>query len=526
MAKPIVAANEPKAVQLEQGREYYFCRCGRSREQPFCDGSHEGTGIEPLAFKAREDGEAWLCQCKQSKDFPYCDGSHGQVPDSAVGQVFEPESAVTEGAAEGDGAAAAPPEPRNTETEPHLEFVHALARGGLDEVGHFGPTVAMGVPRARLPSWDDIQILTAQLARRPLAGDVPVDTGLVIGPEARRPLRLETPLLITDMSFGALSREAKVALARGAERAGTGICSGEGGMLPEEQAENSRYLFELGPARFGYHDEILDRVQAFHFKGGQAAKTGVGGVLPGAKVTEGIARVRGIEPGQDAISPPAIAGLESPEDFRRFADEVRERTGGIPIGFKLSANHIEQDLGFALEAGADYVILDGRGGGTGASPALLRDHISVPTIPALARARHYLDLRGSSGRVTLIVTGGLRTPADFVKALALGADGIALGNSAIQAVGCVGARICHTNRCPSGVATQDPDLRQRLDPEQGAERLERFLTGSLDLMTALARAIGRARLADLSRDDLITFDRDLVQLANLPFAGVHNRDPG
>ncbi|AGA33196.1 Glutamate synthase [NADPH] large chain [Thioalkalivibrio nitratireducens DSM 14787] len=521
MAKPIVAANQPKAVHLEQGREYYFCRCGRSREQPFCDGSHDGTGIEPLAFKAREDGEAWLCQCKQSKDFPYCDGSHGQVPDGAVGQVFEPESA----AVDEDGDARAASEPQNTETEPHLEFVHALARGGLGEVGRFGPTVAMGVPRARLPSWDDIQILTAQLAHRPLADNTPVDTGLVIGPEARRPLRLEMPLLVTDMSFGSLSREAKVALARGAERAGTGICSGEGGMLPEEQAENSRYLFELGPARFGYHDGILDKVQAFHFKGGQAAKTGVGGVLPGAKVSDEIAKVRGIEPGRDAVSPPAIPDLETPEAFRRFAGEVRERTGGIPVGFKLSANHIEQDLGFALEAGADYVILDGRGGGTGASPALLRDHISVPTIPALARARHYLDLRGVSGRVTLIVTGGLRTPADFVKALALGADGIALGNSAIHAIGCVGARICHTNRCPSGVATHDPDLRRRLDPGQGAERLERFLTASLDLMTVLARAIGRPRLSDLSRDDLITFDRDLVQLANVPFAGVHNRDP-
>ena len=400
-------------------------------------------------------------------------------------------------------------------------FIHALATGGLERVGAMGPTVAMGVPRNRLPSWDEIQILTAQFARRPLASDAEVDCALVIGPEARRPLRLEMPLLVTDMSFGSLSREAKIALAMGAEQAGTGICSGEGGMLPEEQAENSRYLFELGPARYGYSEDILDKIQAFHFKGGQSAKTGVGGVLPGAKVSEEIAQVRGIEAGRDAVSPPVIPNLETPEDFRRFADGVREKTGGIPVGFKLSANHVEQDLAFALEAGADYVILDGRGGGTGASPALLRDHISVPTIPALARARYYLDLRGASGRVTLIVTGGLRTPADCFKALALGADGIALGNSAIQAVGCVGARICHTNRCPTGVATQDPELRRRLDPQEGGERLARFLGASLELMKVLSRAAGRARLADLGREDLITFNRELLHLANIPYAGVH-----
>jgi glutamate synthase domain-containing protein 2 len=140
---------------------------------------------------------------------------------------------------------------------------------------------------------------------------------------------------------------------------------------------------------------------------------------------------------------------------------VREITGGIPIGFKLSANHIEEDIQFALDASADYIILDGRGGGTGAAPEIFRDNISVPTIPALARARKYLDKQGASGRVTLIITGGLRVPADFVKAMALGADGVAVANSAMQAIGCVGARICHTNNCPAGIATQKKELRAK-----------------------------------------------------------------
>ncbi|WP_028484014.1 glutamate synthase-related protein [Thioalkalivibrio sp. ALE17] len=523
MAEPIIAAVEPRGVELKKGEEYAFCRCGRSQDQPFCDGSHQGTGIEPLVFTAQEDGEAYLCQCKQSGNLPYCDGTHAQFEADAVGGPASAADADTEGEAREAEPGDRAPSPHNSETEPHVEWIHALARDGLEGVGRHGTTVAMGVPRDRLPSWDGMQLLAAQLATRPLDEGAEIGTSLVIGPEAKRPLELKIPLLVSDMSFGALSREAKIALARGAERAGTGVCSGEGGMLDAEQAENSRYLFELGPAGFGYSDAVLDKVQAFHFKAGQAAKTGVGGVLPGSKVSDEIARVRGIEAGQDAHSPAASADLQTPADFRRFADAVREKTGGVPVGFKLSANHIEADLAFALEAGADYLILDGRGGGTGAAPALLRDHISVPTIPALARARRFLDANGVSGRVTLLVTGGLRTPADFVKALALGADGIALANSAIQAVGCVGARMCHTNQCPSGVATQDPALRARLDPQEGAERLGRFLEGSTELMKVLARACGHASLEDFGPNDLTTFDRDLARLAGIQYAGVLGR---
>ena len=194
------------------------------------------------------------------------------------------------------------------------------------------------------------------------------------------------------MSFGALSEEAKTALARGAQLAGTGICSGEGGMLPEEQAENSRYFYELASAKFGYSEELLTKVQAFHFKGGQGAKTGTGGHLPGSKVTGKIAQVRQLPEGQPAISPTTFSDLTTPKDYRTFADRVRDITGGIPIGFKMSAQHIEKDIDFALEAGADYIILDGRGGGTGAAPRIFRDNISVPTLPALARARRHLDL--------------------------------------------------------------------------------------------------------------------------------------
>ena len=404
-----------------------------------------------------------------------------------------------------------------TPEEPHMGAIHALASGAA--TGEHGPVAAMGVPGPELPRWEAIQFVTAQLATPPLLDDEEVGTDLVIGPGARRPLRLAIPLFVSDMSFGALSEEAKVALATGAELAGTAIASGEGGMLPEEQAASSRYLYEIASARFGFSMDKLQRVQALHFKGGQAAKTGTGGHLPGEKVRGKIAEVRGLEPGTPAVSPARFPDWTTPADFRAFADEVRDATGGIPIGFKLSAQHIEADIEAALEIGVDYIILDGRGGGTGAAPLIFRDNISVPTIPALARARRHLDAAGADD-VTLIITGGLRTPADFAKALALGADGVAVSNAAMQAIGCIAMRACHTNNCPVGIATQKEHLRARLPVMAAAQRLAQFFGSAVHLMEVLARACGHRHLREFGVNDLTTWDYDMARLAGVPFGGV------
>jgi glutamate synthase domain-containing protein 2 len=403
--------------------------------------------------------------------------------------------------------------------EPHMQYIQHLAEHGLSRVGHHGRVSAMGVPRDTLPKWEQIQLLTAQLHKVPLLDEAPVGTEVVIGPKAARPLVLERPLFVSDMSFGALSEEAKVSLAMGAELAGTGICSGEGGMLPEEQGANSRYLYELASARFGYAMEKIRKCQAFHFKGGQGAKTGTGGHLPGNKVKGKIAEVRGLEEGEAAISPSRFPDWETVDDYRRFAAEVREATGGIPIGVKLSAQHIERDIEAALQIGVDYIILDGRGGGTGAAPLIFRDNISVPTIPALARARHYLDSKGCKD-VSLVITGGLRLPADFIKAMALGADAIAVSNSAIQAIGCLGMRACHTNNCPVGIATQKPHLRQRLKIEKGAQQLNNFFRASTELMQVMARACGHDHLNKFCVDDLTTWDREMAHLTGIAYGGL------
>jgi glutamate synthase domain-containing protein 2/nitrite reductase/ring-hydroxylating ferredoxin subunit len=403
--------------------------------------------------------------------------------------------------------------------EPHVDAIQALARDGLSKTGHHGAVAAMGVPRADLPKWDDIQFVTAQLATPPQLDGAPVGTEVTIGPNAQKPLTLKIPLFVSDMSFGALSEEAKVALATGAELAGTGICSGEGGMLPEEQAANSRYLYELASGRFGYSMDKVKRCQAFHFKGGQGAKTGTGGHLPGEKVRGKIAEVRGLEEGEPAVSPARFPDWTEPGQIKEFADEVRDATGGIPIGYKLSAQHIEKDIDAALDVGVDYLILDGRGGGTGAAPLIFRENISVPTIPALARARRHLDRLGRKD-VSLVITGGLRLPADFAKALALGADAVAVSNSALQAIGCLGMRACHTNNCPVGIATQKPHLRARLKVETSARQLARFFESAVELMQVLARACGHTHLGQFSADDLTTWSRDMAALSGIRYAGV------
>lgn len=406
------------------------------------------------------------------------------------------------------------------ETEPYTSYIKELAQNGLKNFGHHGPSSSMGVDRTTLPKWEDIQFLPAQLASRPLLDEDPVSTKVVIGPNAKKPLALDIPLFVSDMSFGALSREAKISLAKGAEMAGTGICSGEGGMLPEEQESNSRYFYELASGKFGFSWDKVKKAQAFHFKGGQGAKTGTGGHLPGAKVSKEIAEVRGLKQGETAISPAAFPDMFTAADFKKFANEVREKTGGIPIGFKVAASHIEADIDFALEVGVDYIILDGRGGGTGSAPTILRDNINVPTIPALARARKHLDKVEAKG-VTLVITGGLRVAEDFAKAMMMGTDAIAVSNSALQAIGCLGMRACSTNNCPVGIATQKESLRERLIIQSSAKQLANFFTATNNLIKVVARACGHDNIGKFNFDDLSTLNYEMHKLTGIDYAGTN-----
>ena len=385
--------------------------------------------------------------------------------------------------------------------ETHMADIHQLAISGHSIIEPM---------RTRVPtfSWDEILIRGAQLAKLPLNKSQPVSVRTIIGPNASVPLVLESPLFVTHMSFGALSREAKHALAKGSAKAETAMCSGEGGILPESLQAAYKYIFEYVPNKYSVTDEYLSQVDAVEIKIGQSAKPGMGGHLPGHKVTREIAEIRGFHEGQDIISPSHFPDIRTKDDLKETVDRLRRKTGGKPIGVKLAAGHIEEDIRVALYAGADFITIDGRAGGTGAAPKVVKSAASVPTIIALAKAREVLNAQHAEG-VSLIITGGLRVSSDFAKALALGANAIAIGTAAMMAVGCQQYRICDTGKCPVGIATQDPALRARLDIEKSSMRVANFFRACTEELKEFARLTGNSNAHDLSPRDLCTTNSEI-----------------
>ncbi len=357
-------------------------------------------------------------------------------------------------------------------------------------------------------SWDDILIRGAQLARLPLNKESEVNTRTVIGKRAAHPLVIETPVFITHMSFGALGREVKLALAKGSAAVKTAMCSGEGGILNDSLVGSYKYIFEYVPNRYSVTDENLQRVDAVEIKIGQSSKPGMGGHLPAAKVTEEIAAVRGFPVGEEIISPAHFDDITTPDELKAKVEWLRDKTGGKPIGIKLAAGHIEADLEVALQAGPDFITIDGRPGATGASPKIVKAATSVPTLFALYRARRFLDEKGADG-VALIITGGLRVSSDFAKALAMGADAIAIGTAALMACACQQYRQCTTGTCPVGVTTQNVELRSRLNVEISARKLENFLNVSTSELKAFARLTGNDDVHRLSLRDLCTVNSEI-----------------
>lgn len=391
----------------------------------------------------------------------------------------------------------------------YMKEIHEMAVTGKSIIQAMGTQMAM-------PNWDDILILGAQLNPAPLDEHAPVSTTTVIGKNAKRPMILSTPVYISHMSFGALSKETKVALSKGSALAHTAMCSGEGGILPEEKEAAYRYIFEYVPNLYSVSDENLKTSHAIEIKIGQGTKPGMGGHLPGSKVTPEIAKIRNKPLGEDVISPSKFPNINTKEDLRDLVTELRERSDGRPIGIKIAAGRIERDLEWCVFAEADFVTIDGRGGATGASPAIIRDSTSVPTIYALHRARKYLDSVKSD--MELVITGGLRVSSDFAKALAMGADAVAIASAAMVAAACQQYRICGTGMCPVGVATQDPKLRSRLHSEAAAQRVANYLNCCTQELKTFARITGHENIHDLSVSDLCTINREISEFTNIAHA--------
>jgi glutamate synthase domain-containing protein 2/rubredoxin len=385
--------------------------------------------------------------------------------------------------------------------EVHMEHIHRMSVTGESIIEPMRT-------RKDVIGWDEILIKGAQLARLPLNDDEEVSTRTVIGPRAERPLEIDTPLFVTHMSFGALSREVKIALAKGSAAVGTAIGSGEGGINPEVRAEAHRFIFEYVPNEYSVSPENLSSSDAIEMKVGQSAKPGMGAHLPAEKASAEIAAIRGFAEGVDIVSPARFRDVTDAASLRRKVDWLRDQSGGRPIGIKLAAGNIEADLAIALEAAPDFVTIDGRPGATGASPMFVKDATSIPTIFALHRARKFLDDHGSDG-VSLVITGGLRVSSDFSKALAMGADAIALGTAALMAAACQQYRLCDTGLCPVGVTTQDPELRGRLRIDVSARKLENFLRVSTEELKHFARLTGKSDVHALSVSDLCTTSTEI-----------------
>lgn len=392
----------------------------------------------------------------------------------------------------------------------YMKEIHEMAVTGKSAIEAMGTEMKM-------PDWDDILVLGAQLNPMPLDEHADVSLKTVIGKHAQKPMVLDMPVYISHMSFGALSKETKIAMAKGSAAVGTAMCSGEGGILPEEKKAAYKYIFEYVPNLYSVNDENLKTSDAIEIKIGQGTKPGMGGHLPGNKVTPEIAKIRNKPLGKDVISPSRFPGINSAEDLRNLVSELRERSEGRPIGIKIAAGRIERDLEFCVYARPDFITIDGRGGATGASPAMIRDSTSVPTIYALYRARKYLDSIDSN--IDLVITGGLRVSSDFAKAIAMGADAVAVASAAMVAAACQQYRICGTGMCPVGVATQDEKLRERLHIDAAAKRVENYLRCSAEELKTFARITGNTDIHGLTVDDLVTINDEISGHTNIAHAG-------
>ncbi len=363
-------------------------------------------------------------------------------------------------------------------------------------------------------SFEDLVFVPAQLNKRPVDYyREKISSKTIIGKNSKKPVELETPIIIGAMSFGALSREAKTALAKASTLAGTIENTGEGGMLPEEREFSKYLIFQYSTGRFGADEENLKKADAIEIKIGQGAKPGQGGLLPAEKVTDEIAEIRKIEKGKDVHSPAYHLDIKNIDDLKKKIEWLRELTGGIPIIVKLAAGDIENDLKLLVQANPDIIAIDGMEGGTGAAPEVMLNEMGIPTIGALVKAREILDKMGA--KQELWIGGGLNKGGDFAKAISLGADAVFIATSLLIAMGCTYCRLCYLGKCPKGITTQDPELRKKINIEEATQKVSNFIKNCTEEIKMIAGACGENDIHKLNKGHLRALNSETAKITKL-----------
>ncbi len=336
---------------------------------------------------------------------------------------------------------------------------------------------------------------------------------------ASQPLELEMPILIAPMSYGALSKPCKIALAKASALAGIAINNGEGGMMPEERAAAAKMIYQCLSGRYGFSIHDMLKADAVEIYISQGAKPGLGGQLMGKKVTPDIARIRGLPQGIDIRSPSRHPDVLGADDLIIKIEEFREATSGrVPISLKIGAGRVNNDIKIALKDTVDFIEIDGMEGGTGASSAVVTDNVGIPSLAAIIQATDGLEEIGCGGQLQIVQMGGIRDGVDAAKAIALGATAVAVGTATLVAMGCSGCMTCHTGKCPRGIATQEDELVKKFDIDTAAQRCASFLKSMGSEMAAIALSCGVPTIHGLGKEHLIALTPQAAEITGLPLA--------
>ena len=370
------------------------------------------------------------------------------------------------------------------------------------------------------PHLDSITFIPAQTTPFPIESDVEVDVQVTIGPRAKKPMKLKIPLMISGMAYGiALSEEVRLSLAQAANHVGTAINSGEGGVLPEELEQAGKYILQFSKANWAKEEELIQQADMIEVKLGQGALFGIGGKISPKNLTGRARKIMELKENEDAVIYDNFFEDQTIQDLKELVDELRDITGGVPIGAKIGAGgKIEEDIDHLLEIGVDYIAIDGGQAATLGAPPILTDDMGIPSLHAIVRAVSHLEERKMRDQISIIASGGLLVPGHFLKMLALGADAVYIGSAILFAVSHSQSLKAMPFEPPTQVTWNQGKYKDQFKIEDGVQAAEKFLTSSIEEMKIALRAMGKRSLKDLSKNDLVSFDELTAKMVGIPFS--------